>query len=136
MLKNLQKNNAQIVIGEYVLLFFVVTAVIGAMTIYVRRALQGRLRDAQLAMYETATPEIWVGTGVPLVAGQTFFFLDYEPYYVNRTAMISRTQNETRRLSGSFNAASGIFRYEVDNRTQAQMDSVQLPPAFSSNSAI
>ena len=75
MLKNFYGKKGQNVSAEYVILIALASIAIVGMTTYVRRALQGRYRDANRAVYVRAAATL----GAPVQA-------EYEPYYVNTTA--------------------------------------------------
>ena len=75
MLKNFYGKKGQNVSAEYVILIALASIAIVTMTTYVRRALQGRYRDANGAIAHKASQAL--GNTVPI---------EYEPYYVNTTA--------------------------------------------------
>ena len=126
MFKLLRNYRAQAIIGEYVLVFFVAIAAMTGVTILVRRALQGRIHDAQITMYQTVTGEVSNTFAVNGLILRT----EYEPYYAYRNAVIVQEQDQSRRLYDSFNASSGIFRLDLDDETRVVANSIQLPPAF------
>jgi Flp pilus assembly pilin Flp len=74
MLKDFYRKKGQGVSAEYVILIALVSVSIVAMTVYVRRTLQARYRDANRAVYMKAS-------GVLNQEVQ----MEYEPYYVNTT---------------------------------------------------
>lgn len=76
--------------GQYALVFFVVIAAVTAMTIYVRRGLQGRIRDARTHMIDTIKTRADIGD-IPLA---------YEPYYINRESNRLATQHEETGFRG------------------------------------
>lgn len=128
MFKLIRNNKAQATVGEYVLVFFVVVGVITGMSIFVRRAIQGRIRDAQDTMYRTIEGEVTNTFGL---GNGLRFRREYEPYYALRWAQTQHTQNERRQLYGSFNQSSGIYRLDIDkDETRVTSNGYQLPPVF------
>ena len=75
MLRKFYRHKGQNVSAEYVLLIALVSIAIVGMTIYVRRAVQGRYRDANRAVYMKASTAL----GAAVQA-------EYEPYYVETQA--------------------------------------------------
>lgn len=124
MLRHLNKNKGQAVIGEYVLLFAIVASVIAGMVVYARRTMQARLRDAQMTMVDTVFTYV---TSTGEKAGhQGGIYLHYEPYFVNQTAVADRQQeSSTSLLRGG---TTGIYRKEIDDKSYVQSHSEQLPP--------
>ena len=116
MFKNLKKQNAQAV-GEYVVTYLIVLLVIVGMTMYIKRALQGRMLDAKNYMMKTAA----ISYGSTINSG-------YEPYYLNTDAMVTRNADEQQQLLGGL--ATGIFRKDISINTSVQSFSNQLPPAL------
>lgn len=90
MLRRSYHKTGQAVMGQYALVFFVVIAAVTAMTIYVRRGLQGRIRDARTHMIDT----IKDGSGIKDIS------LAYEPYYQNRGSTRLSTQKEETGFRG------------------------------------
>ncbi|MBF0122639.1 MAG: hypothetical protein HQL21_04415 [Candidatus Omnitrophica bacterium] len=89
MLIRLCQRRAQAVVGNYVIVFFVVIGAITAMTVFFRRGIQARVYDAETYMVRT----IATRSQLP-VAGQ------YEPDYIHRTTDRSSKQNEKFGFSG------------------------------------
>jgi hypothetical protein len=119
MLKQLRNNKAQAITSEYVLVLFLVVGMMTAMTIYFKRAIQARIRDARTTMINTV-----------LVRAANHYngmlFYEYEPYYANTTSAIFRdTVSETRVLQGK---SSGIFNKIIDEQTAVQTMSEIAPP--------
>jgi hypothetical protein len=87
MLKVLKNQRAQIIAGEYVVIIFIVVAMMTAMGTYVKRALQGRIRDARKYMVQTVWDRTVTDEGRlyngPLWRG-------YEPYYVDTNSAVRR----------------------------------------------
>ena len=110
-------NRAQTVMPEYVLLFLLATVTIVVMTVYTQRALQARLRDAQVLMINKARD-----------AADKDIPYQYEPYYGRVASLVGRAENSTSRLEPG--GSSGIFTKYINETTSVQSQSDQLPPAF------
>jgi len=105
--------------GEYVVTFFLIIGIMSAMTLYLKRALQGRIRDAKVAMgniVETRAGGQWVGN----------FYTEYEPYFINTAATVSRTMTSGQNLRSG--ASSGIFSQTFNEATSVQAVSDTAPP--------
>lgn len=111
MEKHVIGQRGQSVSGEYVFMIALVLLAILAMTTYVRRAIQGRYRDANRAVYTHASAAL--GNVVEA---------EYEPYYVNTSSDVdSFTFDEQKVAPGGAMKKTGIFERSVDS------DSVQKP---------
>ncbi len=119
MLKLNNNRKAQAVMGEYAVLIALVMAVIVAMTVYFKRAVQARIHDARDYMVSEVRTRTTGYFSDNLYAG-------YEPYYGNTISTIFRdTDDETKLLPG---ASSGIFKKTYDQTTFMVVNSVTLPP--------
>lgn len=95
MLRAIRTNKAQAVLGEYVLVLFLVAGMITAMGIYIRRALQARVFGARTVMLNTV-----------IQRAQPFYpqdlrdeiLIGYEPYYGNTVASIDASTDSTFNL--------------------------------------
>jgi hypothetical protein len=106
--------------GEYVVLIFLVVAAITGMTIFLQRALQGTIRDANYTMIRTA---------INAQTADDYSGQHYEPYYVNRTAIISQQSRDQDQLwAVGTTPNSGIFREDMEEQTDMTTTSSQLPP--------
>ena len=88
MFRLLKDNKAQAVMGEYVLTFFLVIGVMSAMTIYLKRALQGQIysaRDEMANMVATRASGQYTGR----------LYVGYEPYYLNSVSTLNRVIGAT-----------------------------------------
>jgi len=104
------------VLSEYAITFFLIVAVISAMSVYVKRALQGRIYEARNTMIRT----------VNAVSGNVAVPLEYEPYYVQTQSEVKRDSTENAMLLGG--ETPGVAIKDFLEKTQAQTNSVQLPP--------
>ena len=121
MLKQFHNQRAQANFGEYALLFLVILGMITAMGIYFRRALQGRIRDARSTMFKIVRN--YTPPGVNIVGN---LWVEYEPYYTNTTAFVTRTSDmQSNILSGE---SSGIIRELTNEYSAVQVISVTAPP--------
>ena len=119
MLRYFKTNKAQAVMGEYVLVFFVVMGMATAMTIYFKRGVQARIFDARNAMLNMVlnrtqgyyTGDVQIG---------------YEPYYGNTVSTAARRENAATELLPG--ATTGIFRKTFDDVTAVQTQSQTAPP--------
>jgi hypothetical protein len=124
MFRMLRDNKGQGTAVQYALTFFLVVAVVSAMTVYVKRAIQGRLRDARWYMARTVD-QVYSDPSFN-IAGD--LWLGYEPYYVNTNThrFVDRTTG-IQTVPGSL--AEGIHQYEIDATTTLKTSSPQAPPA-------
>jgi len=121
--------------AEYAFLLVLIVAVVGSMTVYVKRSLQGRLRDARWAMlntvrkYEYLPPEVALGNIVIIpvpIKYQGTLWLEYEPYYANRISEMTVIEdNQKTLLQGG---STGIYRETLDETRKATTVSQQFPP--------
>ncbi len=119
MLRYLKTNKAQAVMGEYVMTFFLAVAMVTAMTIYFRRAVQARMHGARNAMLNTVLDRSGTYFTGNILAG-------YEPYYAQTVSDVRRSEDsETRLLEGG---SSGIFQKESDDSTSVTTQSQTAPP--------
>lgn len=119
MLRYLKTNKAQAVMGEYVLVFFLVIGMVTAMTIYFKRAVQARIFDARntmLNMVLNRTQGYFTGN----------IQIGYEPYYANTLSTVVRQEDTTTNLLPG--ATTGIFRKKLDEVTAVQTTSTTAPP--------
>ncbi len=104
------------VMAEYALTFFIVTASIVAMTVFVTRTFQARIYDAKKYMLETVKAAPHVGK----------LKAEYEPYYSNTEALVNRSNfDEKQLLPGGI---TGIFRRAWNDNTDSNSTSNQRPP--------
>lgn len=122
MLRNLRKEKAQIVGAEYVLTFFLVVGMMVSMTIYVRRALQARIRDVR----------IYAVNRVETESGDRYnghVYLGYDPYYQNTMSNTYRRTEVIKQLSGG--GVTGIFTKTYNTYKRVDMFSNTAAPKFS-----
>jgi len=109
MLRRFYGRKGQGVSAEYVLLIALVSIAIVGMTVYVRRTLQGRYRDANREVYRRASAAL-----------NNAVQIEYEPYYVNTTTDTDASSFlEERALEdGSVNRNDGLDRRSNTVSTQ------------------
>ena len=120
MLKKLDEQKAQAIMGEYVLVFFVIVGMVTAMTVFFKRAIQARYYDARQAM-GTIITERTKGQGV-----NGNIYTSYEPYYVKTAAHVYRDDRSTQTLEGR--GSSDIFTKETDQFMQIDVKSNTAAP--------
>ena len=119
MLRSLKNSRGQGMTVQYSLTFFFVVAVTIAITVYFKRTLQGRIRDATMYMASTVH-NVYSGNMVA----------QYEPYYIETTLDRSTSTDKYDQLLASFNGSSGIFRGADDSNTVISVVSNQAPPGL------
>lgn len=112
-IKYFRKRRAQ-VIGEYVILIALVVMVMAAMTIFLRRALQARIKDAKDTMMTTVR-DSHNGT-IPD---------EYEPYYLIQNSEVTRAAADRSYLKQG--GISGVYQKILNETTTAQSESTYLP---------
>jgi len=109
MFKRLSKR-AQ-TIAEYAILIAIVVGAVVAMQIYIKRGMQGRVKDVVDytgdAMFATQAN----GSNFGFSSGQ------YEPYYSNSSTNSTQSANETERLGQGLNASRSANTAVSSNRT-------------------
>lgn len=113
---SLRKNKGQGIAVEYVLTFFVVAAVVSGMSIYFRRTVQGRIRDAREYMVRTVQGE-YSGT----------LYSQYEPYYSESTAQKEQNIRERRSLL-PLSPGKELAEIDYGDMTRIRAYSITLPP--------
>ena len=109
MLRFSTANKGQALMGEYVVVIFLVLGTIGAMTVYFRRAIHARIHDAHLyavRQVEERTEGNYIGD----------LMVQYEPYYTNRVTFLTRNADESKSLSSTATQADS-FSKTLDQTT-------------------
>ncbi len=105
-----KNNKGQGIAVQYVLTFFIVVGFVAAMSIYIRRVIQGRIHDARGFMVSTVNA-VYEGN----------VYAEYEPYYLNTETQRAFDSTEIRRELND-------YRYDVDQATTTQTTATQAPP--------
>ena len=121
MFKFFQPNNRAQVFAEYAFVIVIIVAVISAMAVYVRRALQARIWDARNSMIQT------IVNNYNGVANYTILN-EYEPYYSQAESEAVNDSGERASLLGGGSTTTGVFLRNSNSTTGAQTNSAQLPP--------
>ena len=106
---------------EYGLLFFLVVGMITTMTIYFKRSMQARIRDARVYMFKSVqnrTAGYYSGN----------LYVEYEPYYANTTSTVDRGGSENVYLVPTPGLSSGIFRKVFSDTIIVNTRSETAPP--------
>ena len=132
IMANVNSQKGQTVLPEYVVVFFVVIVAMVAITVYIRRALQARQRDAKVYMIDMAAQgcaQADLNSGGSLdcqgaagINGGRFIY-DYEPYYSQAASNVDRGQAEQTALF-----VNSIFHKWSVGQTQVNTASAQSPP--------
>ncbi|VAX37511.1 hypothetical protein MNBD_UNCLBAC01-566 [hydrothermal vent metagenome] len=104
----LKNNKGQAAVGEYVLVLLLVFGMIMAMTVYFKRAIQARMRDARIYVVDEVKDRIRGNYSSPFN-----LYYGYEPYYAQTESNIDRESNPVIRLLGG--GSSGVFEKTLDD---------------------
>ena len=122
MLKIIRNNKAQVLFGQYVLVFFLIVAAATGMSIYFKRAIQARIHDATLvsarAVIDGVPRELYVGN----------VYTQYEPYYLNTASDIGQDSLAKEKLFPSVDRHTGIFKKTIDDGTSTKTIGDTAPP--------
>ena len=119
MFRLLKNNKGQGLTIQYALTFFFVIIIISGMTIYFKRTLQGRIRDATVYMAKTVH-NVYQGN----------VYVQYEPYYVETHAERTTAADEIEDILPSFNLSSGVWAATDITTTTTQSISNQARPGL------
>jgi hypothetical protein len=117
MLKRFRNNSGQSIGAELVITFVVVALAISMMSVYVRRAMQGRVRDFVVYTRDEAANALGNSSNLYAVA------LQYEPYYINSVATVGQEASDTSTI-----AANGEYTKTFSQTRSADSTSQQLAP--------
>ncbi len=123
--------------AEYTVTFFLVIAVVVAMTVYIQRSLQARMRDARQYMIATVSSQCDANcmnaTGLP---GKSTIGEQYEPYYAQVQATVGTDSSVQKGLLAPGVGGTGIFMAQTNAENQSASDSNQLPPVNAQNDQV
>lgn len=117
MFRELRNSRGQGHMVEYTLTFFLVIAVANAMSDYVKRAIQGRIRDTM----KVAVSEV----NAAYVGNRDRAWFYYEPYYVNSVTNRDVFLTDTKDIWPGL--GEGYFQSGVDSTITAQSFSQEAP---------
>ena len=110
MLKTGRGKKGQGISAEYVFMIALVSISLAVMVVYVRRTLQGRYRDANRMVYESAA-----------VVLNSNVYAEYEPYYTNTASDTdSMTTAEQKIVADDVMDRSNISRRKVNSLSTQQ----------------
>ncbi len=131
----------QVIVPEYVVMFFLVIAGLVAMSVYVQRSRRSRPRDTKLYMMDVATQACADADALATPGWDVHcrdaanFQIDpreavpvrrmaqeYEPYYAQVESLVDRSADDTKEFQG------GTFIRQFTQGTSVSSDSRQLPP--------
>ncbi|MBZ0165294.1 MAG: hypothetical protein K8I00_00705 [Candidatus Omnitrophica bacterium] len=118
----LRNKRGQMIASEYVITLFVVVAVISGMSVYFRRAVQGRIRDAHNSVLNIVKERI----GTAYAGNQVY--IQYEPYYRISDDIAVVANNDTRQVLPSYPLSSGLYRLTPNQQTFRSGNTTTLPP--------
>ena len=121
MIKHYKLNTRAQVFAEYAFVIVIIVAVISAMAVYVRRALQARIWDARNSMIQA------IANNYNGVANYTILN-EYEPYYSQAETEAVNDSGERASLLGGGSTTTGVFLRNSNSTIGAQTNSEQLPP--------
>ncbi len=118
MLRILKNRKAQSILGEYAIVFAVALAMIVTMSVYFQRGVQGRIRDARMAMGN-------------IVLSRTHDYhsevrIDYEPYYLEVNSDIASDLYEKKTLGAG--GLSGNATKSFLDLTTVETQSITAAP--------
>ena len=121
-------NRGQSSLPEYVVTFFIVIATVVAMTVYIQRSIQARIKDSRDHMVSVAAGECGPdcraaagisGSGIPR---------EYEPYYGRGDSRTSRNSSVSANLIGGTDRTDRQFNKSTEETVETTSTSSQLPP--------
>jgi hypothetical protein len=124
-------------LAEYSITILLVATALAAITTYVKRALQARIRDARHYMISTANSacEDNCRNAAHIAEGKSIH-QQYEPYYTQTSATIAQDSVNDKGLVASDVGTTGDFIGKVNAQTQSAVASLQLPPQQAANAEI
>ena len=123
MLRVVKSRKGQAVIGEYAVVISMVLAVIVAMTVYFKRAVQARIHGARDYMVNEVLTRTEGQYNGPIYSG-------YEPYYTQTNSVVSRTADDETRILPTGIGTSGAFEKDYDETVSTSTQSETLPPSY------
>lgn len=111
----LRSKTGQGVSGEYVLMIALIVISITAMTVYARRTLQGRMRDANQEAIKRASAAL--GQSMPI---------EYEPYYAKSSADTDSFSAEDEKIVAD-PTVNSLFATTKNSARSVSSASSQLP---------
>jgi|GEM_PF-652176 len=133
MARGISGKKGQSSLPEYVVTFFLVIAAAVAMTVYIQRSLQAKIKDSRDYMVSVAANEC--GPDCRAAAGISGGSIprEYEAYYGKVDSQTSRNSESRSSLAGGTHLVNGTARlYDARRMTNETVEttsnSEQLPP--------
>ena len=120
--KNKMKKVSAQIASEYVMTFFLIVVAVSAMSVYIERAIKGRLHDARDTMVDMVNSRKLITIGTP----KQGVWKEYEPYYIESNSDVNSSTQSIMTLDGG--GSTGIFKNKTSGQSRVQTNSVQLPP--------
>ena len=122
MLRIIKNKKAQAVSAEYVIALSIIVGMMSAMSIYVKRAIQARIRDARYEMANIVKDRV-----AGRVKGN--IWRAYEPYYLNIKSNVTRTTLKVQKLGGATATfETGTYVKKIEEATVLKRVSITAPP--------
>ena len=118
----LNLNKAQLISSEYVLTYVLVVVTLSAMGVYIKRAIQGRVRDANRHVLNRMSEKGFTNPGGMNIWAQ------YEPYYLKSEAVRGFQGDTKKNLVPVVPGETGIFRENTQEDRDTTSSGSQLPP--------
>ncbi len=128
MARGISDKKGQSSLPEYVVTFFIVIATVVAMTAYIQRSIQAKIKDSRNYMVSVAAGECGPdcraaagisGSGIPR---------EYEVYYGKVDSQTSRNSSVSANLIGGADRADRQFYKNTEETVETTSTSSQLPP--------
>jgi hypothetical protein len=126
--KKWHSQNGQSILSEYTMVFFIVIAVVVAISVYVQRSFEGRIHDARnFAIDAVANSDVCDANCLMATGGVVKH--EYEPYYTQMAASSQQNQDQTfTATSGNAQVIGAIYGHNEKVATQSNAVTNQLPP--------
>lgn len=117
-----KSQKGQLIFSEYVLTFVLVVVVLSAMGVYIKRAIQGRARDANRYVIKRMSAKGFTNPG------GTNIWVQYEPYYLSSEAIRGSRAGAEKHLLPVVPGETGIFQVGAQESRTTTSSGAQLPP--------
>jgi len=129
-------NKGQSVLSEYVMIFFVVIAAAVAMTTFVQRSFEARVHDARNFMVDAVVNSGACDSNCLQATGGNILH-EYEPYYEQMNGYTYQNSvTNSGQTSGNAQVLGAVYLKSINEGTQSNSTSVQLPPCASGSSGM
>lgn len=121
-------NRGQSSLPEYVVTFFIVIATVVAMTVYIQRSLQARIKDSRDYMVGLASANCDGDCRAAAGISGSSIPREYEVYYGRVDSSTSRNSSVNADLIGGADRADRQFYKNTEETVETTSTSTQLPP--------